>query len=565
MKHGSTPGRLVGARKNKFLILLASSSVLAVWGSQAFADDAQIARLQAEIHRIEARQQAEISALRAEIHHLKRHGGPIYATKDAEPPPLLGPHVIESSKGPVHFGFADADAQNTVELTGQLNIDTGGYAGYHQVTPGSGQLGKAGLVNQGLASGINFRRARIGVQGIFLGDWAYRIQYDLGGTSDGYSNNAPGVTTNGAASGIENAFISYDGLYKHGGPLPTEFTIGAIDVPWTLDEPVGSPNILFMERPSSQVVATAFGAGDNRTALGFHSNTDRLWVGGFLTGPTTGQIHSNTAYTAYNTATGAPYGTGIGPQYTGLFRASYNIFQDKANNATLHVGFNFADTFLPRVNSSSASVEGISLSDRPELRVDPTQLIGTNTIAAHGGQVFGAEAAATYQNAFIQGEYYHYIIDTRNQGAAGAVYAATNGPAVAFNGGYVQGSYTFGGRRYYVPATGAYSGVIPDHPFVLGTGYWGALELAGRFDIVDLNAAAPYYNGGNATGTGANAAILGGEQTSYGAGATWYPNNNLRFMLDYEHVVVNVPAYLGGPNHYGGTVDWIAARSQFVF
>lgn len=560
MKHMSIPGHLGGARKTKFLILLASSSFFAVCGSRAFADDAQIAKLQAEILKIEARQQAEISALRSEIHHLKRHGGPIYATKDAEPPPLLGPHVVESSKGPVHFGFSDADGQNTVELTGQLNIDTGGYVGYHQTTPGSGQLGKAGLVNQGLASGINFRRARIGVQGVFLGDWAYRIQYDLGGTSDGYSNNAPGDSSNGAASGIENAFISYDGLYKHGGPLPTEFTIGAIDVPWTLDEPVGSPNILFIERPSSQVVATAFGGGDNRTALGFHSNTDRLWVGGFLTGPTTGQIYQNSTYTGTY-----PYGSGLGVQLAGLFRASYNIIQDKASNATVHVGFNFADDFDPRVNSSSATVEGIGLSDRPELRVDPTQLLNTGMIAAHGGQVFGAEAAATYGNAFIQGEYYHYIVDTRSSSGA---YEATNGPAVAFNGGYVQGSYTFGGRRYYVPGTGAYSGVIPDHPFVLGTGGWGAVELAGRFDVVDLNAAAPYLasaSGASVNGGKYNAAILGGEQTSFGGGATWYPNNNLRFMLDYEHLIEDVPAYLGGPNHYGGTVDWIAARSQFVF
>ncbi len=528
MTNELTSSRIRSARKSKFLVFLASSSLLAVWGSQALADDAQIAKLQAEIHRIEARQQAEIGALRAEIHHLKRHGGPIYATKDAEPPPLLGPHVIESSKGPVHFGFADADAQNTVELTGQLNIDTGGYVGYRAYGP------KSPL---GLASGINFRRARIGVQGVFLGDWAYRIQYDLGGTSDAYP-----PTTGAAASGIENAFISYDGLYKHGGPLPTEFTIGAIDVPWTLDEPMGSPNIMFMERPSSQVVATAFGGGDSRTALGFHSNTDRLWLGGFLTGPQTGNLHTVTVQPTSGTAVPS-----LGPQLSALGRVTYNIIQDKATNASLHIGFNVADLVAPR---SAANAETLTLSDRPELRIDPTSLLTTGALAAHGGQVYGAEAAASYGNAFVQGEFYHYVVDTKTN----ATVTGVNGPIASFNGGYVQGSYTLGGRRYYVPGTGAYSGVIPDHPFVLGTGYWGALELAGRFDLVDLNGADSLSSGGY---------IYGGKQTSFGAGATWYPNNNLRFMLDYEHVVDDIPAYLSF--NKGATIDWIAARSQFVF
>ncbi|MEJ0051098.1 MAG: porin [Methylovirgula sp.] len=550
------------------LCFLMATSVLAGGASQAFADDsASIHRLEAEIQRIEARHQQEIGALRAEIHHLRhREGGPIYVNKDEEPGALL-PHVIESEKGPVHFGFASGDGQNTVELTGRLHIDTGGYLDTNRNTTSSG------FASHGLASGINFRRARIGVQGIFLGDWAYGLIFDLGGSSDGY-NGGEAQNSGTSTSGIENAFITYNGFYKHGGPFPVAFDIGAIDVPWTLDEPNGSNDIMFMERSSSQVIATAFGGGDNRTALGFRSNNDRYWVGAYLTGPTTGQLHTTTAYSDQPAANGT--GEGLGPQFAALFRATYNPYQDKASNASVHLGFNFADTFDPRSGGAPTGTgagawgEGFSLSDRPELRVDPTAEFGS-TIPAHGGQVFGAEAAATYENFYIQGEYYHYIVDTRNSATA---FAATNGPAVGFNGGYVQTSYTFGGRRYYKPTTGAYSGVIPDRPFIFGTGGWGALEVAGRFSIVDLNAAAPYLAGagggaGNAAGIirggTAAAAILGGEQTSYGAGLNWYPNNNIKFMLDYEHVIEDLPATLGGPNTRGGTIDWIAARSQVVF
>lgn len=566
MKNEMTVGGFAGARKTKFLAVLAASSILASWGSQAFADDsAAIHRLEAEIQRIEARHQQEISALKSEIRHLRHGGGPIYVTKGEPVPAGPGPHVIETTKSGVHFGFADADNENTVELTGRLHIDTGGYAGVNQSSRNNG------FNSHGLASGINFRRARIGVQGIFLGDWAYGLIFDLGGSSDTF-NGGEAQNSGGITSGIENAFITYNGFYKHGGPFPVAFDIGAIDVPWTLDEPIGSNDIMFMERSSSQVVATEFGGGDNRTALGARSNNDRYWVGAYLTGPQTGQLHTTTAYSDPADSVGH----GLGPQFAGLFRATYQLYQNKDNNASLHVGFNFADTFDPRTGGSPTGTaagawgEGFSLSDRPELRVDPTAQFGAS-IPAHGGQVFGAEAAATYENFFLQGEYYHYVVDTRN---SSTLYTTTNGPAVGFNGGYVQGSYTFGGRRYYKPTTGAYSGVIPDHPFIFGTGGWGALEVAGRFSIIDLNASAPYLAGagggsGNAAGIvrggTAAAAILGGEQTAYGAGVNWYPNGNMKFMLDYEHVIEDLPATLGGANTRGGTIDWVAARSEFFF
>jgi hypothetical protein len=57
----------------------------------------------------------------------------------------------------------------------------------------------------------------------------------------------------------------------------------------------------------------------------------------------------------------------------------------------------------------------------------------------------------------------------------------------------------------------------------------------------------------------------GGEQTSYGIGLNWYPNLNMKFMLDYEHIVVDNPQVFGGPNYRGATIDWIAGRTQLVF
>jgi phosphate-selective porin len=54
-------------------------------------------------------------------------------------------------------------------------------------------------------------------------------------------------------------------------------------------------------------------------------------------------------------------------------------------------------------------------------------------------------------------------------------------------------------------------------------------------------------------------------RSRFGIGLNWYPNLNMKFMLDYEHVVVDNPQFFGGPNYRGATIDWIAARTQFVF
>ncbi len=580
------PRRTRSAKSRKFQLLLATTSILAVCGGPAFADDAQIEKLEAQIQQIEARHQAEIRSLQAEIHELRRQRPARVFVENRGPPvvPVVpGPHVVMRRDRGYHFGFGDATEANTIELFGRLHIDTGGYLGY---SPGPKTLDQTGL-----ASGIDLRRARIGVVGVFMGDWHYALIYDFGNTSDSLNPNnafanlnsstAPS-TNNNYLSGVENAYITYNGFYNHGGPFPVAIDLPGIqDVPWTLDESTSSNDIMFMERSSAQVVATEFGGGDFRAAAGAHSNSNRYWVGAYLTGPNSGALHTDGA--SCNAGTSVPTAgtpcvdsshiSGLGPQLAGLFRASYQLVQTR--DASLHLGFNYANLFDPRIGSN---IEGVQLYDRPELRVDPTYFLNAGNIPAHGGQVFGGEAAAAWQNFFVQGEYYHYVVDTLvNTTAYTATTAGVSGwtggqpgPKLNFNGGYVEASYSFGGKRLYDPTRGAYTGVIPAQPFTLGGGGWGALEVAGRFSTVDLNdpnltsnvLGSSYTVPGSTVKTGYG----GSQQTSYGAGLNWYPNLNMKFMLDYEHVVVDNPEYYGGPNTWrGATIDWIAGRTQIIF
>src|SRR5215467_3075348 len=64
----------------------------------------------------------------------------------------------------------------------------------------------------------------------------------------------------------------------------------------------------------------------------------------------------------------------------------------------------------------------LTLSDRPELRIDPTTLISTGAIAnVSGAQVYSVEAAGTYGPLFFQGEYFWFNIDRNAFNRSGAL------------------------------------------------------------------------------------------------------------------------------------------------
>jgi phosphate-selective porin OprO and OprP len=585
-------GRARASTSHGRSILLASTSIFIVSATGAAAEDtAALQRLEAKIQQLEERHENEIKALQAEIRRLRRQkpetvaaapSPPVEQPRSSTAPsgvpsPALPAKVLMTYDRGYHFGFSDATGDNTVELFGRLQVDTGGYTNY---SPAPMTLDR-----KGLSDGIDLRRARLGVIGTFMTDWHYAFVYDFGSSSDSSNaNNALAsansstspTTSNTFLSGVENAFLTYNGFYKRDNLFPTAFDFGIMDVPWTLEEAMSSNDLMFLERSTAQVIATSFGGGDFRSALDVRSNNDRYWLGAFLTGPNSGALHTagascNTGAVAVTPGTPCVTSaqmTGLGPQLAFLARGAYQLVQEK--DATFHLGFNYANLFAPRVGPNLAAV---LLADRPELRVDPTSFLATGNIPASGGQVYGVEVAGSYKNLFAQGEYYHYVVDARAgvPTVPGNLQGGIPGPALNFDGGYAQASYSIGGTRHYDPTRGAYTGVIPENPMMPGSGGWGALEFAGRFSFVNLNS--PYLTTAtlgpafSAPGvfTGGTTTYGGGKQTAYGVGLNWYPNYNMKFMLDYEHVVVDNPQFFGGPNYRGATIDWVAARSQIVF
>jgi phosphate-selective porin OprO/OprP len=339
----------------------------------------------------------------------------------------------------------------------------------------------------------------------------------------------------GALSGLENAYVSYTGFKPFGGKLAIEG--GYMDVLYTLGEAMGSNDILFMERASSQVIANNIAAGDFRSAFGARWYNDMFWIGSYVTGPTSGAVHS------FGTATTS----GATEQYGATARAAGQIISGK--DYSLHIGANAEFLFKPPLTKSAAGVlsQTLTLSDRPELRIDPTSIISTSAIAnVSGAQVYSVEAAASYGPLFLQGEYFWYNV--QRQGFTGL-------PDLKFNGGYAEASYVLTGEtRSYNSGNAAYSGIVPAKPFSWADGGLGAWEIAGRISMIDLNDQI-----GTATGA------TGGQQIIYTAGLNWYANRNIRFMLNYLHGDIDKQVSATNSGDAGAKFDAVAMRTQVAF
>lgn len=445
-----------------------------------------------------------------------------------------GPKVTESATH--KLGLQSADGQYSIALTGRLQVDVGDYANFN---PKSKIVGP-----QNLHSGFNVRRARVGVTGKVAGDWTYGLIYDFGNSAD---------NTN---SGIQTAQFSYNGFKN------TSIDFGYSNTYFSLDQATSSNDVLFMERATPSVVATNVNTGNYRSNFGVRYMSDRYWLGAYFTGPKNGDVH------------------GQGESIGAFQRATVQALQDPKYNLHLGVGINeiikapYAAGALPATTSTASLSTGIvsttnnpstntfALSERPELRVDPTSFLNTGQLGTvghpvSGGYILDLEAAGGYGSFFAQGEYLHFSIDR------------TGLETAEFDGGYGEASYVLTGESHkYRKESGAYGGIIPDHPFSIDQGTWGAWELATRVSYIYLTSG--FTPGLPISSKSQPGAVNGGKQTTYTAGLNWYPNSYMRFMLNYVHMDFDKAnpstvgkALIGTP--VGATSDAIALRSQVAW
>ncbi|HUD51067.1 OprO/OprP family phosphate-selective porin, partial [Parvibaculum sp.] len=407
--------------------------------------------------------------------------------------------------------FRTGDGLFTMSIRGRAHLDMASYNLGSEDTArlGSSQNLGGASSSTGLNSGFNFRRAELGVEGTFMRDWGYKMNFQWGDSG------------NEKASTIKDLYLAYNGIKG------ISIMAGAIQTFQTLDDSTSSNDITFIERASAANLTTSLGAGDGRISFGARGNTENFYGSLFYTTETVGQANTSNE------------GSNI------VGRAAFAFQPIEKSNVHLGVSGTYAAD--PSANGGTAG--SIRFRDRPELRVDASRLIDTGSIAATDAYVVGPELAASYGPVKLQGEYYYYKVDR-----VGTL------PDPDFNAWYVQASWVITGEAYkYSMEEAAYKGVKPASPFSLGGGI-GAWELAARYSVADLN-----YNEGSLGSAAPVGGIRGGKQDIITVGLNWYPINNVRAMFEYLDVSTDKIGNSGSYTDLGVDYRAIAARLQFAF
>ena len=374
-----------------------------------------------------------------------------------------------------------------------------------------------------LGSGTNFRRVRFGFDGTAYGDWNYGLLGEFGGSG-------------GEVAGLNQAYLEYAGWKPFGLAEPVRLRVGAWATPAGLEDATSNTEELFLERAAIAELVRGLATGDGRTGVGATARGARWYASGLLSGKVVGapataetdQQRGFAARLAFNPIHGADYDLHIGANIQGILDP--------------------ADT-----TAGPISTRTVRLQERPESRVSGVRLVDTGAINSDGLTAYGLEAGATWKNLYGSAEWYRVDVNRRATGPAVSPFDPS------FSGWYLQGAWTITGEhRAWTNANGGFVGIRPAKAFSLQRGTWGAWELAARYSQLDLNdhdgvAGAPAPAGG----------VRGGGQKISTVGLNWYPNNAVRFLLDYQWVRVDRLGLTGLP--VGEDVGVVSLRSQFAF
>jgi phosphate-selective porin OprO/OprP len=397
--------------------------------------------------------------------------------------------------------FKTADGNFSASLRALVQYDSAYYA-QGQRPPGTD-----------FSSGSNFRRARLGFSGTLYKDWSYEFLYDLGGS---------GVES----ATIASAYLQYDAL------APVHIRVGAYPTPESFEDSTSAADLLFLERAQPVDLERSIAGSDGRQGATIFGYDDNYFAALSYTGGLVGE-------------------SGVFDEESNLVgRAAYRfILGDDVNFA---VGADTTYVIKPAdLTAGNEASEAIRLRERPELNVDDQgiRLIDTGNLNANHLWTWGLEATGNWHSLYGQGGYFGYQVDRRD--------SPLSNPD--FNGWYLQASWMLTGEaKPWRPERGAYGSPSPTDEFSFDKIGWGAWELAGRYSVLDLN-----FDEGSAGLPLPPDGIRGGEQKIWTAGLNWYPNNAIRFLLDYQHSDVSRLDSAGG--NLDARLDAVSLRAQVAF
>ncbi|HMW19374.1 MAG TPA: porin [Nitrosomonas sp.] len=378
-----------------------------------------------------------------------------------------------------------------------------------------------------LNSGMNIRRARLGVEGTFYKVWDYKFEYDF----------SRGNGTVG--SGITDAFVRLN----HTDAL--SYKLGSFKEPFSLEEAASNRYLTFIERHMS-VNAFVDNPNTYKTGIGANYAVQRWQTGiAFQTEP----IGSwSSAATSVNANGNQNRNNGSGDTgWQGIGRVSGRPWMED-DTKFMHVGISAGHTEVNTQYRADGTMVGegqigggggMSFFAFPGTNVDRTNILNTGNLSTGALNDPNRRQVTSYDRYGAEGWFVYGPF------SAQAEYLRTNINGVGYDGEHLTGYYGFisyfltGESKSYHVRNGAANRLKPRKPFHWDGSGLGAWEIAAGYDYIDMN----------------SGAIKGGEMDMFRFGLNWYPHSNVKFQSNIIHVfnintagtpITNTNGYSGG-------------------
>jgi phosphate-selective porin OprO and OprP len=314
------------------------------------------------------------------------------------------------------------------------------------------------------------------------------------------------------AAAVKDAYISYRGLFGGNGRV----RVGNFRQPNGLEESTTSRNLMFMERSQG---------------------TEPFVVGRRMGLEVTGWYPTFRWSASVFGADVEDYFKEANEQIN--FAARLNWAPIQTDESTLLIGASGTmqkPTFIGEYEGEKDPSK-VKFNTRPESNVSDTKFVYAGIKNVEAYNVFGGELAYVNKRFMAQGEY---------MGASISRFASTdpddNRESISYSGAYLYASF------FLTDDTRAYDHKDAEFARVVPSAKSGAWEVAVRFSTVDMNdEAADEQNGGS---------------TSYTLGVNYYPNPNVKLMLNYG-MVDNDEYATGKDDQYMGDYDFSYVQMRF--
>lgn len=367
-----------------------------------------------------------------------------------------------------------------------------------------------------LNSGMNIRRARMGMEGTFYKIWDYKFEFD-------FSRGNGSV-----ASGITDAFVRLN----HTDAL--SFKIGSFKEPFSLEEAASNRFLTFIER---HMAVNTFVDNPNtyKTGIGVNYAVPRWQTGvAFQTEPVGGwssassSVNSNGS-TLANGNQSRNNGSGdMG--WEGMARVTGRAWM-QGDHKWLHIGTSGGRTHVNTQYAADGTLAngngGMSFFTFPGTNVDRSNILNTGNLSSGDLTSASRREITSYDRMGVETQFVYGPASLQGE------YLRTNINGVGYNNGeHLTGAYVFGSlfltgesKTYHV-RNGAANRIKPITPFQWRGSGWGAWEIAAGWDYINMN----------------SGAVRGGQMDMLRLGVNWYPHSNVKLQSNFQHVLaINTP------------------------